>query len=107
MSREDLTTIIHEEIATAASYLGIPAQAASDLALQVEDRVRLRVAGCDVKYIGKIDRRKRASLVRAEFTGNNILELARRHNLSERRIRQILQEHVERPDRIAARANGA
>lgn len=95
MPREDLTTIIHEEIATAASYLGIPAQAASDLALQVEDRVRLRVAGCDVKYIGKVDRRRRAAQIRAEFTGNNILDLARRHQISERRVRQILQESLK------------
>lgn len=92
MPRETLTTIIHEEIATAASYLGLSQQVATDLALQVEDRVRLRVAGCDVKYIGKIDRRRRAAQIRAEFSGHNILELARRHNLSERRVRQILSE---------------
>jgi Mor family transcriptional regulator len=90
MAREDLTIILRQEVLNAAVCLGVHPQLASDLAAQVEDRMRLRASGKDLQYIGLLDRRERAEKIRAEFNGANLGELARRYNLTVRRVRQIL-----------------
>jgi len=87
--REDLAEILREEVTTAATYLAIPPEQARALALQVEDRLRMRVAGTDL-YLGRLDRTQRAARIREEFSGNNHAELARRYGLTVRRIRQIV-----------------
>lgn len=90
MSREDLTAIVKEEIATAAGYLGVHPTTASDLAQQVEDRIRLRIGGSEVRYVAKRDRVERDRKIRAEFNGNNLEEVARNNGVSSRQARRIV-----------------
>lgn len=90
MAREDLTLIVREEVEAACAALDITGQAATDLSLQIADRLRFRVGGGELKYVPKIDRQQRAAQVRAEFKGDNIDDLARKHNLTPRRVRQIV-----------------
>lgn len=53
------------------------------------------VVGGDRVYIAKAarsDRENRDQLIRREFTGANIAELAKKHGLNARHVRRILQK---------------
>lgn len=91
MVREDITTIVSAEVASAAAALGVAPDVVSDLALQVADRVRRRLDG-SLRYLAREDRQKMADQIKAEFTGANIDALARKYRRTPRRIRQILAE---------------
>lgn len=90
MTRPDLIAAIHTAIHAAATSIGLGNHVASDLAHQVEDRLRITVGGGDLRYIGKVDRAKRAAEIRADFNGTNIKALASAHNLTERAVRKIV-----------------
>ncbi len=90
MDRPDLIAAIHAAIHAAATSIGLGAPIAHDLAHQVEDRLRVTVGGGDLRYIGKVDRAKRAADIRAAFNGTNIKALAAAHNLTERAVRKIV-----------------
>ena len=52
------------------------------------------VVGGDRVYMAKMpreDRSKRAQLLKQEFTGNNLAELADRHSISIRHARRLIQ----------------
>lgn len=87
--KEDLVSIVADEITVAAGYLGVPPRAASDLARQVADRIRLRIGGSDLRYVAKVDRRARRDAILAEFSGRNHAELAVKHKVTERWVRII------------------
>lgn len=86
---EDIPTIVAEEI-VAAQRAGIPA---NDQPGYVSDRVRFRIAG-SLQYVRKTrasPAERRAAILR-DFDGRNYAALAAEHGLSERRVRQILDE---------------
>lgn len=90
MERPDLIAAIHAAITASAGSIGISASIAADLAHQVEDRLRISVGGGDLRYVGKIDRTKRAADIRTHFDGTNLKALAAAHNITERAVRKIL-----------------
>ncbi|AUN95413.1 Mor transcription activator family protein [Pseudazoarcus pumilus] len=86
---EDIPTIVAEELA-AAQRAGIPS---SDQPGYVADRLRFRISGSH-QYVRKTrtsPAERRAAILR-DFNGRNLAELADEHDLSERRVRQILAE---------------
>lgn len=89
MERTDLIAAIHAAITASAGSIGISATIAADLAHQVEDRLRLSVAG-EVMYVNKVDRTERARRLRTNFNGQNLKELAVAEGLTTRRVRQIV-----------------
>ena len=90
--KEDILTIVADEVSISAKYLGLDSQIVQDLAQQVTDRVRLRAGGDHYTYVRKGDHAAKRAAVLAEFTGTNHDELARKHQVTRRRIRQILKE---------------
>ncbi len=90
MYRDDINAIIIEEISAAAQCHDVQPDKAIALAETVERRLRIRVGGCDVRYLRKRDHAARDAAIRRDFNGRNLKELAKRHELSERRIRQIV-----------------
>ena len=84
---DDLGAVVEEEF-KAALDRGI---AENDLPAAVADRVRQRMAG----HIGYVRKRKlspaeRQRRIVQEFTGNNAAELAKKYELTVRRIGQII-----------------
>jgi len=86
---DDIPSIVAQEI-SAAHQAGIPSH---DQPGYVADRLRHRLSGSDL-YVRKraLSPTERAREIRARFTGRNIGELAMLYQLSERRIRQIVNE---------------
>lgn len=57
----------------------------------LEEQVRQQFGGLQHRYIAKqSNRAARAERISAEFTGNNLEDLAKKHGLTVRRIRQIV-----------------
>lgn len=92
MAREDLTRIVREEVEAACAALDITGQAASDLSLQISDRLRFRVGGEDLRYVAKVDRAARRAAILAEFNGRNKVDLARKYGVTVRRVEQIVKD---------------
>jgi Mor family transcriptional regulator len=59
-------------------------------ALEVQLRQTLGGSQAYMARLTRDERSARAEQICEQFTGNNLAELARTHNLSERRVRQIL-----------------
>jgi Mor family transcriptional regulator len=76
----------------------------------MENTMKLaRTFGGAALYFPRIQcvlREKRDQAILREFNGANHRELARRHGLSEQRIRMILREHGRRGTAHTARATG-
>lgn len=85
-----MLAIVKEEIAAAAGYLGVHPTTANVLSQQVEDRIRLRIGGGEVRYVAKRDRVERDRRIRAEFNGCNLEEVARKYSVSSRQARRIV-----------------
>jgi Mor family transcriptional regulator len=84
--------IIEEEARAVAQCFGVPVP--EDAASMIVDRIIARLAGSNI-YIPKKSRRDRSRtrrLIRLRSTGNNIRELAREFNMSERWVRKIVNE---------------
>lgn len=90
MDRPDLIAAIHAAIHAAATSIGLGAPIAHDLAHQVEDRLRVTVGGGDLRYVGKVDRHRRAASIREKFNGTNLKQLAAENGITERTARRIL-----------------
>jgi Mor family transcriptional regulator len=91
-STDDIPSIVAQEI-SAAHQAGIPTLDQPDY---IADRLRHRLSGSDL-YIRKraLSPTDRAREIRARFNGRNIGELAGLYELSDRRIRQIVNEGGE------------
>ena len=77
-----------------ARSLGRAHPEAATLAFDVVERVRLHVGGTAL-YIGKgvsYEASQQARAIWQNFSGRNYAELAERYSLTERRIRQIIDE---------------
>ncbi len=65
------------------------------LTTEIERQLRAE-AGGDRLYIAKTcdsaEKCDRDSLIKSEFTGNNLAQLAKKHNLSHRQIRRICKK---------------
>lgn len=90
MDRNDLITAIHDAITNAAGSIGINSRVATDLARQVEDRLRMTVSGGDLRYIGRVNRDDRDRRVMEAFDGTNIAAIAEAESISTRQVRRIL-----------------
>lgn len=84
--------IMRQEIRATAERYGLRGPLADDLALSALDKVRVAIGGAELGYIAKVDRQARAEAIRAEYDGDNEMELARKHRLSERHVRRIIKE---------------
>lgn len=84
---EDIPALVAEEM-RAAQLANIPL---SDQPKYVADKLRLRIAGT-VEYTRKrpLSPAHRAAAIRNKFTGNNAAELAKEHDLTPRRVKQIV-----------------
>lgn len=89
-NRPDLIVSVRNAIIASAGSFGLSARVANDLARQVEDRVRLEVGGTDLRWIGRVDRARRARELKQRFDGTNLKAVAAELGISERRARQIL-----------------
>lgn len=90
MDSSDIIEAIHDAITQAAGSIGINNLVATDLAQQVEDRLRLTVWGKDIRYISRVNRTDRARRIRDAFNGDNIVEIAKSESISTRQVRRIL-----------------
>ncbi len=91
---EDVLTVIEAEARAVALAFG--ASAPDAVAAALVDRLLVRIGGAPL-YLPRTDPRKRArqhAAIRAQFDGKNHVELARSHELSVRRVRQILKAPV-------------
>lgn len=89
-SSHDLIALIEAEAHAVALSFGAAAPGA--VAAALVDRLLLRIGGQPL-YLPKRDPRKRELLhakIRAAYTGNNVADLAQRHQLTARRVRQIV-----------------
>lgn len=68
---------------------GLTEVAAAALADQIALEVRQEVGGGQI-YIPGPNREARNAAIRAEFRGNNLDDLAKRHNLSRRQVERIV-----------------
>lgn len=64
------------------------------VSIEIEKQLR-HMAGGDTLYIAKTssteDKAQRNKIIRAQFTGNNLVELAARFGLTDRQIRRIVR----------------
>lgn len=84
--------VVLAETHHAARSAGLEPGLAERLADAVASRLMLRLGGQSI-YVRKCERIDRAAIVNA-FDGRNHRALALRHNVTERRIRQILGGEV-------------
>lgn len=86
-TNEDIPALVAEEM-RAAQLANIPL---SDQPKYVSDKIRLRIAGT-VEYTRKraLSPARRADDIRKKFTGNNVAELAKEHDITPRRVQQIV-----------------
>lgn len=88
---DNILSRIEDEARAVAASFGVPTP--NDLAAALLDRLRVNLGGERI-YVPQRDRRTRASrdaAIRAEFTGNNHADLARRHQISIRQVRNVLR----------------
>ncbi len=86
--------IIAREASAAAASFGIACP--DDLAQSVIERIVKRIGGQKI-YIPSetaTQARRRGALIRAQFMGNNITELARLHHITPRQVRRIINQSV-------------
>ena len=85
----DLDIIAREAYATAASF-GI--SYAADMAQALIERIVKRIGGRRAYIPSQTagQARQRSALIRTQFVGNNLHELARAHRLTPRQVRRIL-----------------
>lgn len=84
--------IIEEEARAVAQCFGVPVP--EDAASMIIDRIIARLAGSNI-YIPKKSLRDRSRIrrhIRLRYTGNNIRELAREYDMSERWVRKIVNK---------------
>ena len=88
----DFFSYLESEARAVAASFGIVT--ANELAAALMDRVSHHLNG-DRIYIAKTGRARRQAqhdAIRSEFTGGNLQEVARRHGLSPRHTRRILDK---------------
>lgn len=84
--------IIEEEARAVAQCFGVPVP--EDAASMIVDRIIARLKGSNI-YIPMKSRRDRSrirDLIRQRYTGDNIRDLAREFEMSERWVRKIVNE---------------
>lgn len=84
----EITSIVREEIGMHEGLAGL-------IAAAMVRGLRRRLGGQEL-YIPAPDRSARDASIRREFTGTNVDELMRRHDLSRTRIYQIVGQRVPR-----------
>lgn len=91
----DQPILHHIELEAAAVARAFGVADAKALAAALVDRLCLNLGG-EAHYLPKLsrlERQRRNAAIRAAFDGRNLPELAKKHGISERRVRQIVSAH--------------
>lgn len=87
---DDPIDIIEQEAAAVAQCFGV--EASRDLAATLIDRITQRLAGENIYFAREraSARRARCDDIRAAFNGANAAELAKKHGITARQVRRIV-----------------